>query len=1486
VILGGALAALAFVACIGLVVVGVAAGALLHTSERATGQAAVPASATARVDQQRTATALQATSESATSEVLSSPLATPTPVETAESAAVPVPEASPSLTGTAGLSGTLPAGETLLPAGEPGSPADAEPAAASAASALVQLMSEPGPSLSLELTPTTELTLSSVVFVENAGQLPAEARFQVRGQAAGGLWLAPDGLWLTLLEGMPAFGDPPPGEATAPYWQDRTAQRGVALKLSFEGANPAPQLVPFEPLDTRVSYFRGDDPAKWRTGVPVWGGVRYVDLYPGIDLELRGEGSALAQRLVVHPGADLNVVRLRVEGAEALTLEPISLASGDQGRQATTGYILRLTTALGDVSLPLFQVLLADGAAGEMPTLPAPRLSGDSRVVEAPFVPAEALQAKDDGPFNLLYTSLLGAGGNVGSLGIAVDEAGQAYITGYAYQPAFFATAGSFETAAAGDYDAFVVKIGAGGRDLAYAAFLGGTGDETGDAVAVDGAGRAIVAGVSDSPDLPATTGGPAGGLDAFVARLSPAGDALDYLTYLGGSEFDRAWAVAVDVLGNAYVAGATDSPNLPVSRGSLDTTLVGRDGFVAKIDAAGSLAWATYLGGSDADQALGIAVSGVGNAYVVGATHSTDFPVTSGAFDTSLGGDDAFVAKLNADGAGLAYATFLGGGDDDVGRTVAVDADGRATVAGSTTSPDFPTTPGSFDASFGGGSDAFLARLDATGSGLDYAAFLGDGGDDWGLGVTLGSQGDAYLAGASPTFPADNGAATLAGFVARVDTTGTRLAYASALGSSEGPALGLAVAVDPLGSAYVAGMGQANGLWQARAAKLVLGAPFLDLPVPYTNFARAALGNVGDRGPGLVNSWFDHRFPDHSENQKLTRWDGVDLAITASSPMRIGESWYDGHGGIDFRRSMPDESIYAAAPGTVIDTVTTCRVGQTACGAYFGNRVWIDHGNGYATVYAHLKSVSVAVGERITDPTAQPLGSMGNTGRSLGTHLHFGLYFDANHDGRWTYDEGLDPYGWAGAGRDPAGGPGWYLWRQPLAAQQLVGGAAAPGEVTLLSPTHYATATLPAGEFAAPVLLELWDVLPAARPQAGWYATGRAFWLRSETEPGLAFAEPVQLTVDYRDKDMVHLDPSRLTLFRWDESRNAWASLPTSVDVARHQVHAETDALGRFDLHAPLLCPADSHEPDDHYGAALDVPVSGQPVTRVLDIEADVDWFRFVAEAGQVYVAQVDQLAGGVRAVVQLYDADGSSVLASGDVGEGGALFLKWWAPADGTYLLQVSPAEGSAFGCDASYRFRLTRIQPPGEVAVAGPEDGLPGATYSFTATVGPATVATPITYTWQVAGQPPLVHTAGLSDTQTLAWPAPGVGHVVVTATNAAGSAVGQYEVTIHVAVQAAFQAAPLGGEAPLAVEFTNTSTGDYTASLWDFGDGSSSKAKSPSHTYSTPGEYTVTLTVSGPGGVATATEVAYIKVTQGRPPMSGAHVVYLPLVVNRH
>ncbi|MFN2169371.1 MAG: SBBP repeat-containing protein, partial [Anaerolineae bacterium] len=524
------------------------------------------------------------------------------------------------------------------------------------------------------------------------------------------------------------------------------------------------------------------------------------------------------------------------------------------------------------------------------------------------------------------------------------------------------------------------------------------------------------------------------GGSDAFLFKVDADGTGLAYATYLGGTGDDWGRGIAVDGSGSAYVAGATESPDFSVTVDAADAVPGDHDAFVVKLNAQGSgLAYATLLGGSAADDAWGIAVDDGGSAYVVGGTQSADFP-TEAALDSSHNGEqDVFVTKLGATGTSFVYSTFLGGQQADGGSGIAVDRNGSAYLTGYTRSSDFPSVAWAPDSSYGGGYDAFVLKLEPSGTSLDYATFLGDGGDEWGQAIAVDSMGRAYVTGSGQILSAAETATAavdeenrLDAFLVRLDPLGTGLAYATYLAGG-GDGYGRAIAVDGMGSAYVAGMaesqredGAAARLWDAFVSKLVAGTPFLDLPVSYTNFALAALGNAGDRGPGRVNSWFDHDTPNHISNRSLTRWDGVKLVLSGSHLPRIGESWYDGHGGIDFHWETLDETIYAAAPGTVVDTVDNCRLGDQRCGNGFGNRVWIDHGNGYATVYAHLKSVQVAANTLITDPAAQPLGIMGNTGRSLGTHLHFALYFDRNKDRHWTSDEVVDPYGWLGSSPDP----------------------------------------------------------------------------------------------------------------------------------------------------------------------------------------------------------------------------------------------------------------------------------------------------------------------------------------------------------------------------------------------------------------------------------------------------------------------------------
>jgi hypothetical protein len=680
---------------------------------------------------------------------------------------------------------------------------------------------------------TEALHSSPVMFIENVGQFADGARFQVRGGDKT-IWLAEDGLWVTVAE-PPAR--PSPASEGAPHPASRPPDgrrpaslavaepgessevRSVNIRLSFSGANPHPRLEPFNRLETVVSYFIGNDPAQWRAAVPVWGGVRYRDLYPGIDLEITGEGGHLVQRLVTRPGANLSAVRLRVEGADAVTPTPSPAAVASPNLVGRAGWEqgLLLRTALGDFTLPLLQVeggIVKPALVQQVDRLAfevAHPFTVENGADSAPLSIAHPQQE-----VSLLYAGFLGGSDEDVGRGIAVDAAGNAYVTGWTSSSNFPAVVGP-DTSYNGGDDAFVAKVNPSGTGLVYAGFLGGSGRDEGWGIAVDAAGNAYVTGETLSSNFPAVVGPDTsynGGHDAFVAKVNPSGTGLVYAGFLGGSAGDVGWGIAVDADGNAYVTGVTDSRNFPAVVGP-DTSYNGGyfDAFVAKVNPSGTgLVYAGFLGGSDWDVGEGIAVDADGNAYVTGATDSRNFPAVVGPDTSYNGGHDAFVAKVNPSGTGLVYAGFLGGSNGDGGKGIAVDAAGNAYVTGWTSSSNFPAVVGP-DTSYNGGDDAFVAKVNPSGTGLVYAGFLGGSAGDEGWSIAVDATGNAYVTGITDShdFPAVVGPDTSYNgdgdaFVARVNPSGTGLVYAGFLGGSDWD-VGLAIAVDAAGNAYVTGL-------------------------------------------------------------------------------------------------------------------------------------------------------------------------------------------------------------------------------------------------------------------------------------------------------------------------------------------------------------------------------------------------------------------------------------------------------------------------------------------------------------------------------------------------------------------------------------------------------------------------------------------------------------------------------------------------------
>jgi len=646
-------------------------------------------------------------------------------------------------------------------------------------------------------------------FEANHGQVDAQVKFLARGKGYT-LFLTPTESVMVLQQRETTTEMNPRAKTDPATLPEPAPIKQAAVRMKLEGANRNPAIDGMEKLPGIVNYFIGNDPKKWRTEIPTYAKVQYQEAYPGIDLAYYGNQGKLEYDFIVAPGADPNQIKLAFEGTSEI-------------RVADSGDLL-ITTELGDLRMqqPIVYQLEPDGhktlVAGQYVIRPTSVSLHASRTtnhkVEIQLASYDHKKPVVIDPV-LSWATYLGSAGSELSNGIAVDNAGQAYVTGVTLSTDF-PLASPFQTTSAGGHDAFITKLSAGGASLVYSTYLGGNNIDQPLGLAVDNSGQAYVTGYTQSTNFP--TASPfqatfAGVADAFVTKLSAGGTSLLYSTHLGGTDFDNASGIAVDNAGQAYVTGATVSANFPLV-GSFQPTFAGvADAFVTKLSAEGvSLIYSTYLGGAASDSGIGIAVDNAGQAYVTGHTLSTDFP-TDNAFQASCGGagGDAFVTKFSTAGAGLVYSTCLGGSVFDVGRRIAVDNTGQAYVTGTTESFDFPTAS-PFQSSYRLNTDVFVAKLSTTGASLVYSTYLGGTLHDFSEGIAVDSTGQAYVTGVtwSTDFPLANPSqATFGGntdvFVAKLSAGGASLVYSTYLGGNDSEQA-FGIAVDSSGQAYVTG--------------------------------------------------------------------------------------------------------------------------------------------------------------------------------------------------------------------------------------------------------------------------------------------------------------------------------------------------------------------------------------------------------------------------------------------------------------------------------------------------------------------------------------------------------------------------------------------------------------------------------------------------------------------------------------------------------
>lgn len=544
------------------------------------------------------------------------------------------------------------------------------------------------------------------------------------------------------------------------------------VRIRFQGGKLGePEAL--EPLGSTSNYLIGRDSRKWVTGVPHYGRVRYRNVYPGIDVIYYPAGSSLEYDLVLGPGANPADIRLEFEGARDLRIE--------------SGGELVVSGPRGELRQHLPNVYQSRN--GRRSPVRCRQARVGPSTVGFQVEEYDAATALTIDPV-LSWSTLLGGGpsgdiaGQEGAIGVGLDRSGNVYVAGTTSSPNF-PTVTPIQSAPGKVYlsvaDIFVAKLSPDGSRLIYSTYVGGSFIDTPHAMAVDSEGSVYVAGDSESDDFPvaaayqsASRGGvyplcsprPCGIQDAILFRLTPSGTAFVYSTYLGGSYegYEFVSGLAIDADGNAYVTGTTSSRDFPVTRyNAYQKDLAGgQDAFVAKFSATGqSLMFATLLGGKGTDYGTGIALDSQGNVIVTGYTNSSDISASPEALQKTTSGTDydGFVAKLGPGGNVRTWFTFLGGSASDNTRTVQVDASDNIYVTGSTSSSNFPTTAGAFQASAQNRTAGFVSKINPAGSSLLYSTNLAATGSFTTVtpsGLRVDSQGRAYVVGtaSSTSFP------------------------------------------------------------------------------------------------------------------------------------------------------------------------------------------------------------------------------------------------------------------------------------------------------------------------------------------------------------------------------------------------------------------------------------------------------------------------------------------------------------------------------------------------------------------------------------------------------------------------------------------------------------------------------------------------------------------------------------------------------------
>ena len=627
---------------------------------------------------------------------------------------------------------------------------------------------------------TQEIQKLQAPFISNNGQIDGRVRFYAQ-TFRGTVFVTKDGEIVYSLpevkqgsEGIKAQEGNPTEDCPL------EEARGITLKEQLVGSNIC-EIKGGAKSTTVVSYFTGNDPSKWQSNVSTYEIVDMGEVYEGIDLSLKAYGNNVEKLFTVKPSANHETIRIKLAGARELTVNE----SGELVAETELGAV-KFTKPVA------FQEI--DGKRVEVAAEYSVYASKN-----------DGMECKEKGVQGSRGAGVRGCGGELETQNPKPETRNPKLIYGF--------TVASYDKTK----DLII-------DPLLASTYLGGVFEDHGKAITVDADGNVYVTGETLSSDFPTTPGAydtsRKGNTDVFVSKFNSGLTSLLASTFLGGPyNHDRGCSIAIDAGGNVYVAGTTYSTDFPTTRGSYDTASNGRwDIFVSKFNnGLTNLLASTFLGKSSDEYGYSIAIDAGGNVYVTGETLSSDFPTTSGAYDTSYNGGyyDAFVSKFNNGLTSLLASTFLGGGSGDYGRAIAVDGVGNAFVTGNTWSKDFPATPDIYGTAHNGGNDdVFVSKFNSGLTSLLASTFLGGYSNDCGKAIAIDGGGNVYVAGetVSPNFPTTAGAYATSYnrgskdvFVSKFNNGLTSLPASTLLGGRAND-YGKAIAIDAGGNVYVAG--------------------------------------------------------------------------------------------------------------------------------------------------------------------------------------------------------------------------------------------------------------------------------------------------------------------------------------------------------------------------------------------------------------------------------------------------------------------------------------------------------------------------------------------------------------------------------------------------------------------------------------------------------------------------------------------------------